>query len=267
MNKIISLLVFFLISQASFGQVKVQVFDGNGSEAETKSTRDYSLNDQNLISLNTYLLGRGIFALSYERVFSPKHSLAFTGGLTYRDLIFEQFNKDDIDGSNNKSNSYQVSKTGTKSQAGYMFDISYKFYPKSYDDFEGFYLSPGFIYKHYSYKDKISPNALNGNSYSYTYNYSNTLKDIEQPVTYNLSELSFKLGYMYESWWYDDLMIDVYCGFGYRMASITGYEAVQVPDPDAPSMFPTYYNYQLKATTTTIQYPCVYLGAKFGIPF
>ena len=267
MNKIFSLILVLFFYVDSFSQVKVQVFDGsNSSDADQKTEKNYSLNDKNLISLNTYLLGRGIFALTYERMLTPMHSLAISAGLTYRDLIFETFQKDEIYPSKESGSSYG-NKTGTKSGAGYMFDVNYKFYPKSYDDFEGFYLSPGFIYKHYSYSDKFDQSSLAGYTYNSGYTYSSSSKNIEQPVTYNLSELSLKFGYMYESWWYDGLIIDFYCGFGYRTANITSYEVLKISDPNAPQPNSSYYSYQLSPSTSTIAYPCVYLGAKFGSPF
>lgn len=268
MNKTILPVLFIFFSIASFSQVKVQVFDGNnGADADKKTEKNYSLNDKNLISLNTYLLGRGIFALSYERMLTPMHSLAISAGLTYRDLIFEMFQKDEIYPSNESSGNY-ISKMGTRGGAGYMFDVNYKFYPKSYDDFEGFYLSPGFILKHYSYSDKFEQSSLAGYTYNSGYTYSSgSSKNVEQPITYNLSELSLKFGYMYESWWYDGLIVDFYCGFGYRTANITSYEVQKIPDPSAPQPNSSYYSYQLSPTSSTIAYPCVYLGAKFGIPF
>ena len=268
MNKIFSVILALFLSVDAFSQVKVQVFDGNNSvDADKKTEKNYSLNDKNLISLNTYLLGRGIFALSYERMLTPMHSLAISAGMTYRDLIFETFQKDEISPSNSNGYNY-ISKSGTKSGAGYMFDVNYKFYPKSYDDFEGFYLSPGFIYKHYSYSDKFEQSSLSGNTYNSNNTYSSgNSKTIEQPVTYNLSELSLKFGYMYESWWYDGLIIDFYCGFGYRTANITSYEVQKISDPNVPQPNSSYYSYQLSPSTSTIAYPCVYLGAKFGIPF
>lgn len=273
MNKIFAIILFIFFSSLSFSQVKVQVFDGNNSnDSDQKSDRNYTMNDRNLISLNTYLLGRGIFALSYERVLAPMHSISFTGGLTYRDLIFELFHEDEFK-MKSTENDYGVYKQGTKSSAGYMFDVSYKFYPKSYNDFEGFYISPGFAYKHYTYKDKFTPYSLQGNPYSNyangysTYTSGSSVASIEQPVNYDLTEASLKIGFMYEPWWYDDLIIDFYCGFGYRNATITGYNVTKVMDPSAPSPNADYYFYQLKPTTFNVGSPCVYLGAKMGIPF
>lgn len=241
---------FVLFLGSSFAQVKVQVFDGNETAPSSDKNNGY-VGDKNLITFNSYMLPRGIFSLGYERVFHSMHSLNINAGLTYRDFIFEAFNE-------SKYNFLSGARDRTV-KANFMMEGNYKFWPKHYSEFEGPYLSPGFAIKNYTMTDKIDASAL--------YNYGSTaVSGVEQEVSYTMTEVYAKFGYMYESWWLDDVIVDIYCGFGLRNVQLDYYTIEEIPQSSSYSYTNTA-THKVVPQSTQLSVPAVYLGAKIGIPF
>jgi hypothetical protein len=213
-------------SQSQSGEsIKVKVFDDSQSYFEP-GKREPIVKDLNYIRFNPYLLLRGAFTLGYERVLSYKHAVAVDAGFTYRDYLYEGLTVMDDEGS---------------AETGYYADFSYKFYPKGYNNFEGPYLSPGLITRKYNVTNEVYLN--------------NDYQDID--ASYGMTEMYLKFGYVYESWYLDDVVIDFYTGLGLRNISANKYTIESYSNN-------TEY---VKEYTESKQVPAVYLGFKVGIPF
>lgn len=192
------------------------------------------INEPNYVKFNPYLIARGAFTVGYERSLHPYHSVEINGGVTYRDFIYE-FAKLDTDYFNDYETTVKI---------GYIIDVAYKFYPKTNDYFDGPYLSPGVLLKKYNIQHEVP--------YSFTSN--SKLVD----AGYSMKELYLKFGYAYESWFYDDLIIDAYFGFGVRNIRKNDYEI-----RDATQ----HRNEEILSFTTETNVPAIYLGLKLGFIF
>lgn len=230
--------VFALILISTFpvlaqrDSVRVRVFDGSGEELQRPSKVQASYDDKNFFGWNVYLLGRGAFVLGYERILHPKHGITIDAGLTYRDFIYEGYNDDLFDEAEVK--------------VGHYVAASYKFYPKDYNDFDGgLYLSPAVANRAYS----------RTNTVSYYYNGTNS-KTAEVDVGYNVTEYSFRMGYVRESF-IDDLIADFYMGVGGRQITSNSYDVVT--DNGGVQ--------RIVATKDTKKLPALYLGFKIGFTF
>lgn len=226
---------FFLLTvrfaHCQDNQIKVKVFDGTPQpKGETAPNTKY--NNKNFLNINPYLLGRGVFAVGYERVLHFKHSLQLDLGLAYRDFVHEATLDQGLGlGSDRKVNV----KTGSYLSAGY------KFYPKGFHDFDGgFYVSPSVILKNYNLSEDIE------------YNTSTTTLTATVDRSYSMQEVALKFGYSSESWWFDDLISDFYFGVGSREITTNSYENT---------------NNTLTLTRQTERKPALYLGVKLGFVF
>jgi len=209
--------------------IRVRVFDG--TEPATQPAMRFDEN--NYISFNTFLIARGAFVVGYEKILHKKHAIALAGGFTFRDFIFEAIELDDFDSDNSK---YGLS---------YYLEAGYKFYPKNYQDFDGgIYISPGFITR--DYKMTTDVEYYNGGDY--------VTRGIN--TGYNFMDASLKFGYVRESWFLDDVIVDTYFGFGYRSRTINGYEIVDSGSGE-----------ELKPIKETEVVPAIYFGAKVGFVF
>jgi hypothetical protein len=213
-------------SQSQSGEsIKVKVFDDSQSYFEP-GKREPIIKDLNYVRINPYLAIRGAFALGYERVLHYKHAVAVDAGFTYRDFLYEGLADMNFDGN---------------VQTGYYADFSYKFYPKGYANFEGPYLSPGLITRSYNITKDVYLNS----------GYQNI------DVGYNMNEMYLKFGYVYESWYFENVIIDFYTGLGLRNISANKYSIESRTNN-------TQY---IKEFRERKQVPAIYLGFKIGIPF
>ncbi len=227
------LLLILLISSFAFAQqdgIKVKVFDADEVKSEYSTKRKGILGDLNYIKINPYLLARGAFTIGYERILHPKHAVEVNAGLTYRDYIYENFEAFDSD--------YQ-----STVNVGHIIDFAYKFYPKFYNDFEGLYLSPGFLIRNYNIEKEVY----------YTYNETKIVDG-----GYSMKETYLKFGYVHESWWIDDLILDTYCGIGMRNISSMEHEIIYGVNGKSDEMV----NFLKKSSV-----PAIYLGVKIGWSF
>ena len=74
----------------------------------------------------------------------------------------------------------------------------------------------------------------------------------KEAASYSMQQYALKFGYCTESWWFDDLIADVYFGVGLGETTTHGYEVVKNA---------------LALTTKTEQKPALYLGVKIGFVF
>lgn len=190
--------------------------------------------ESNYVKINPYLIARGAFTIGYERSLHPYHSVEINGGVTYRDFIHELVNLD--------TDNFGDSRSTVK--LGHIVDLAYKFYPKTNDYFEGPYLSPGVLFKKYNIQHEVS--------YSSTYN----TKMVD--AGYSMKEIYLKFGYVYESWIYDDLIVDAYLGFGIRNIRKEDYEIINST---------MTRNEEVITFITESRVPAVYLGLKIGFIF
>lgn len=210
--------------------VRVRVFDSNGQDLQTPKVK-HAYNDQNYFSWNLYLLGRGAFVLGYERVLHPKHSVNVDLGLTYRDFIYEGLKTETLDGGSAKT--------------GHYVSAAYKFYPNEYNDFDGgLYLSPGIINRAYSV-------TIDAEYYDGT-----DTKTAQVDGSYSMTEYFFKMGYVRESAFFDDLITDIYIGVGSRSVTNHTYEVTSSSGID-----------EVVTMKETTRVPAFYLGLKIGFTF
>jgi hypothetical protein len=231
-----SILFTFLFLSANLfcmgqdGPVKVRVFDGTTPEEETTAKKSI-FNDKNLLSINPYLLARGVFTVGYERALHQNHTMLIDIGLTYRDFIYEFSTSDE----------FLFGEENVKVGIGKFVQVAYKFYPKGTDDFDGgFYLSPALIFRDYKLTETVT--YLNG-----TINES-----VDLDRNYKMNEYALKFGYCVESWWFDDLIADVYFGVGSRQITRKEYDEAQ--------------NYKLIGELPERK-PALYFGVKIGVVF
>lgn len=222
---------FSLVTQAQDDQVKVIVVEPDESDAQSREQMNKYAAIKNYVYLNPYLIGRGAFVMGYERMLSPIHALNGEFGLTYRDFIYEGFGEKDI------SDDAEVA-------PGKYVSVNYKLYPSQNQDYDGnFYISPGFIHRSYNLTEMVS---FNGG-------------EEEAKVGYSMTDLSLKLGYVYESWLFDSgLIVDVYMGFGLRNIKEHTYELINSGSG----------NFELEAKTDEKKSTsALYLGFKTGFVF
>ena len=241
--KIIIFFLLIIISSFSYGQTRSRT--SNLVSHSTISRINFShgpdpfgINTKNYLCFNTMLIFRGILSFGYERVLTDKSTLMANFGLTHRDFIYEIWGNNQLD---------LLDRT-TKSSIGYFLDLSYKFYPNDFDDFNALYFSPGIAYKKYNLKaiDQYGK----GSSISQELN-----------VGYTMTEGYIKIGYMYEAFLFDDVTVDAYFGFGYRSINQNTYE--EIPSADLNNS----RQYTLQPKTITINVPAIYLGTRIGIGF
>lgn len=233
---IFALFIFTLVPNipalAQRDSVRVRVFDGTGNELQRPPKVRPAYNDKNYIGWNLYALGRGAFVLGYERILHPKHAINVDLGLTYRDFIYEGINTETLE-------------TGS-AKTGHYVAAFYKFYPKEYSDFdEGLYLSPGVINRSYSV------------SYNVDYYNGSSTKTAKVDGGYSMTEYLFKMGYVRESYLFDNLIGDMYIGVGSRSITRNTYDVVTD-------------NFGAEKITTakeTKRVPALYLGFKIGFTF
>jgi hypothetical protein len=220
--------VKFLVAQDN--QVKVRVFDGTTPEEES-ATQQNKYNSRNFININPYLLARGAFTIGYERALHEKHSISVDVGLTYRDYVYEFATSDD----------FLFSEENVTVEIGHYLHVAYKLYPKGINDFDGgFYVSPLVIFRDYKLSEDV------------TY-FTGTVDEVVRlDRSYKMREYALKFGYCVESWWFDDLIADVYFGVGSRQTTYKEYDEAQ--------------NYVLVAEPTERK-PALYLGVKLGLVF
>jgi|GEM_PF-4227365 len=233
------LFVFFAgIQTACWAQrdsIRVRVFSGTQQLPVPEVNRNYDA--KNFIRFNMYLILRGAFTVGYERILSNKHSVAIDAGLTYRDFLYESFIGEDF-----------LTDSDTKVGIGNYFEISYKFYPKDYGDFdEAIYISPGFIKR--SYDLSTDAEYYNGNDYS--------TENVD--VGYGMTEAYLRFGYLRESWIFDNVFMDAYFGIGYREITANSYELMDSPLGGGAE--------QVVRNRETEGVPALYAGAKIGFTF
>jgi hypothetical protein len=229
---------FVLFQTPAFSQrdsVRVRVFDGTDQPATTYSS---SYDDKNYLRMNLYLIARGAFVLGYERILHEKHALSIDAGFTYRDFIYEFASRNEED--------FAFEEAQVK--VGHYVEVGYKFYPKDYQDFdEAVYLSPGFISRAYNLTQEVEYTNASGNY---------ATRDVD--FSYAMNDVFLKLGYVAEGRLLDDLIMDVYAGFGYRQLSSNSYELIESQTGSGDVLQPT---------TETKNAPAIYLGARIGFTF
>ncbi len=237
-KKAVFLIVYSFISSLSIGQndqsVKITVFKPS-EEKTTVATK--IMQDQNCIKWNYSLLARGVFLLNYEHPISKKVSAEVGLGVTYRDLIFETYSGLPFNdfGSNNKN-------------FGFAVEGGVRLYPKDFDNFEGFFISPIVSYRTYS-----TPQPTANSSSSST---TTAVPNSNFKPGYNLMDLQFKIGYAYESFWDWDIIGEVYAGFAMRYADVKYY------DLDNNTSVSQY-----TPKEESIKLPQFLFGLKVGLPF
>lgn len=228
-------------ANAQRDSIRVRVFDGSGQEFEAATPKTIS-SDKNYVNFNPYLLLRGAFVIGYEHMLHDKHSLGVEAGLTYRDFVFEFGDAAFEDDDSNK-----FGREGVKAEVGRYLSVNYKFYPKDYNDFDGgLYLSPGFISR--TYKMNYEVEYYDGLSYRYATINGN----------YSFTDYSFKMGYCRESWFFDDVITDIYFGAGARKRVVNSHEVVQSSLTSDETIV---------RTSETTNVPALYLGIKIGFTF
>lgn len=229
------LIVFtFCIQLSGYCQrdsIRVNVFEGVQSTPRPLMSNYV---DKNYVRFNPYLIGRGVFAVGYERLLHRKHALAVDVGLTYRDFLYEIFQDEELDAD------------GRTITIGNYVEVAYKFYPKSHYDFDGaIYLSPGFVARSYHITEDV-------------YNYASSASFAEPAdVGYSMADTFLRFGYVRESWAWDDVISDLYFGIGYRKMTTNTYE---VTDSSSGGQ-------EIKSLQETKFIPCVYAGIKIGFVF
>ncbi len=245
----ISLLLF--ISSVGTAQIKVTVFDDNKAKESDQTNTGSFIGYKNLLSLSPKVT-RGVLGFLYERVLAPKHSVQATLGITYRDFLYEFLH----DAQNSANYSHQLT-DNVFLNAGIYYDFGYKFYPNGYYDFDGIYLQTQFISRNYHLYENIYYYKSNPNSAGYL---QHTSIPTTTDASYSTKEVCLKFGYMYEAWFSNKLIGDVYFGLGYRIITQNLYQLTysgivkDYPTGVIPIQSKTYA-------------PAIYLGTNIGLPF
>ena len=121
---------------------------------------------------------------------------------------------------------------------GYAFDGSLRFYPGGCYDFEGFYMSPLFRYRHY----RGESNLENYNNYYQQYQDETFKNDL---VAY---DFGFLIGHSGEGMVFDWL-VDYYFGVSYRINAYNEF---------------TYLNNSWISTPAAFKIPSIMAGLKIG---
>jgi hypothetical protein len=221
------------LAQAQSDSIRVRVF----SEPSHDNTEAPLPEDRNYIAINPWYLARGAFTVAYEEVLQEKHALVVTGGLTYRDFMYE-FLGNDFGGAD------EGEVEGVTVRIGTLYDIAYKFYPNGYNDFDGIYVSPGIVGRSYKTSKTVT-----------YYNSSGDEVSADVNTSYKMNEAYIKFGYISESWLIDGMITDIYFGVGMRKIFSHSYELED--NSTGSGQF-------LSMGNKTKQSPCLYLGVKIG---
>ncbi len=187
--------------------------------------------NQNCFKWNWSLLGRGVFAINYERLITSNFSFELGGGLTYRDYMYEAGRGDELFGTGSRSDA----KTD-KIKLGPYLEGNVRFYP-SEGDLDGFYLSPFVRYR--------------------SYNIENMLDNKYYNAGYNMTDIGLNIGIQREVY-SSGVLVDSYFGVAYRNRIAT-----------MPYSITDYNNTITTVTTvnTNTWVPTLTLGFKIGFPF
>ena len=233
-------IAFFIAISMGFSQeeksTKITVFKPQDN-SPTTAPNAIPQQDMNCIKWNYSLLARGVFLMNYEFPLQKKISAEVGLGLTYRDYIFEV----------SHSNYFDNGNTATTGKFGLAVEGGIRLYPKDFDNFEGFFVSPVISYRSYSTPTSFSSNTG-----------TQTLSSSSFTPGYHFVDLQFKIGYSYESLWDDDLLGEIYAGVAIRNATVSYY---------ATNINSTTLATQYVATKEKLQLPQFLFGFKFGIPF
>jgi hypothetical protein len=235
-------LFILLISQIGFAQKNrtdtLQPYQSN-LNAATSNLYAEKIIRKKCIKWNYSLLARGVFLMNHEFFVRDKVSGEVGLGVTYRDPIFELLNLHPYKFRSNAASPYNNTVMHLCAEAGI------RYYPQTFDNFNGFYISPTISYRYYSFKDPLRSGLNGGIPYSYNAGYS-------------LLDFQFKLGFQNENFWKSHRLTDVYIGLALRYATIDQLAETR----NGPAYIATY-----QAITTNISYTVVLLGFKIGLPF
>lgn len=177
---------------------------------------------------NFYLMGRGVFNLSLERMLTKQLSAQAGLGVTYRDWIFEFFNEEMLSAEQNDIDQ--------NISFGPMFNLSLRYYPKD-GELEGMYISPMIRYRKYNMT--TIPAA-------YT-------QEKEISIGYKMMEYGFLFGYQWNNYFWDN-MSDFYVGVGLSNLTYQKYEEINASGD---------HDWVKK----TRQAPILFMSLEIGIPF
>lgn len=218
---------------------KITIFKPGSNAPSTASDEPLKKEDIHCIKWNYSLLGRGVFLMNYEQKFHKYFSAEVGLGLTYRDYIFEM------------THDYYSNTDANNAKFGFALEGGIRLYPKKFDNFEGFFVSPIISYRTYSVS--FNPSANSSSTYGTPAYSGSSFKP-----GYNLLDFQFKIGYSYESLWDDDLLGEFYVGVALRKATMRYYGETTNSATGA---------YQYIKTTQDITVPQFIIGLKFGVPF
>lgn len=220
-----------ITAQQDSVEVEVVVLETETTNKDIEEQQTSYTEDRNYVYFNTYLLARGAFVMGYERMLNKAHAVNVEFGLTYRDFVYESFGDEEF--------------IDVNTSTGQFVSLNYKIYPNKNLHYDGeFYISPGFIYRNYNLVELVG--------------YRNGSEFIEEEVDagYSMTDLSLKLGYVYESRWFSNLIVDAYAGFGLRSLETNDHELVENNN-----------NTVLQRENNTTSVATAYLGAKIGFVF
>jgi hypothetical protein len=217
----------FQISAQSKDSAKIYFYEPFNPNKTIDTKKDIKI-DQNCLKWNWTLLGRGIFALNYERLITSTFSFELGAGLTYKDLYFEQWQEAQDEYSYSAGDNRKI-------KMGPYLEANLRFYPTE-GDLEGFYISPFFRYRKYNNQSLMSDD----NWYS---------------TNYTMNEIGLNFGIQSESW-LTGLMVDSYFGIRY------GNRVMDVPESNYINS-----GYIVDQVKTKKWMPGIMLGAKIGLPF
>ena len=168
-------------------QPKVTVYKPFQADETVDPTQVDKIVDMNMIKFNYDIIGRGVFALNFERAFTKKLSGEIGFGLTYRDWLYEKVGDLSFDDGWGEEN--------VRIKPGLYFEANIHYYPKE-DVFDGLYFSPIVRYRSYNLtgpSDAPIPNADWG---------------------YQFTEFGLTVGYETEIRFFNQIS-DYYVGFDY----------------------------------------------------
>jgi hypothetical protein len=183
---------------------------------------------RNILKWNLGLIGRGCFAIDYERVLGNSFTIELEGGITYRDFIFELLVLE---------SDPEVMLFGENIKASFMAGVGLRYYPNS--DYEGFYFSPVIRYRNY-YSD--SEYDANGSPEKYN-------------TSYNMTDIGFIIGGQ-EDWGWSDILTDF--SFGISLRHFNYYENTEIYDNQSYQ----FLGYDSKLVSKNL--PAVIFGYKIG---
>lgn len=248
LTQIVSLCYF---TNAQNSGVKIKVYYPGETENSSPAKSAPKLNPldkPNRIKWNYTLLSRGVLLFNYERLLSGKLGVEAGLGFTRRDYLFESIIL--TDNINYRDNG--------KIYSGAAAEVAVRFYPSMNEDGTGFFMSSGFSFRKYTYP------ATYVNRYATGGYYGNVTTS--SPVTYNLNynfkDVQLKAGYVYESLWSEEILSEVYFGFGLRYATFA--KVSQETNYDVNGNFLSE-KYVVKNQNMFL--PQFLLGMKMGLPF